>query len=112
MKNMRKIIKAAVVGAYLLPLTAFAQVATNVNPNTFVKNNLANFINGLATWFAGLILAISVLVILYAAFLFVTAAGNEEKVAKAKNTIIAALLGIAVALLAFGVGAILESFLT
>ena len=109
---MKKIIKAAVVGAYLLPLAAFAQVATNVNANTFAKNNLANFINGLATWFAGLILAISVLVILYAAFLFVTAAGSEEKVSKAKGTIVYGLVGIAVALLAFGVGAILESFLT
>jgi hypothetical protein len=106
---MKKFIKAAVVAAYALPLAAFA---SNIDANTFTKNNLANFINGMAAWFAGIIFAISVLIILYAAFLFVTAAGNEDKVTKAKSTIVYGLIGIAVAMLAFGVREILVSFLS
>jgi len=106
---MKKFIKAAVVAAYALPIAA---LAANIDANTFVKNNLSNFINGLAGWFAGIIFAVSVLVILYAAFLFVTAAGNEEKITKAKATIVSGLIGIFVAMLAFSVKAILVSFLS
>ena len=106
---MKKFIKVAVVAAYALPLVAFA---SNIDANTFTKGNLGNFINGIAAWFAGIIFAISVLIILYAAFLFVTAAGNEEKVTKAKSTIVYGLIGIAVAMLAFGVREILVSFLS
>ena len=105
---MKKIIKIAVAAAYALPVTAFA---SNIDANTFVRNNIGNFINGIAAWFAGIIFAFSILVILYAAFLFITAAGNEEKVTKAKTTIVFGLIGITVAMLAFGIKTILVSFL-
>jgi hypothetical protein len=105
---MKKIIKTAVALAYAMPLAA---LASNIDANTFVKNNLGNFINGLAVWFAGIIFAFSILVILYAAFLFITAAGNEEKVTKAKATIVFGLIGITIAMLAFGIKTILVSFL-
>jgi hypothetical protein len=106
---MKKIIKTAVALAYAMPLAA---LASNIDANSFVKNNLSNFVNGIAAWFAGIIFAVSVLVILYAAFLFITAAGNEEKITKAKGTIVSGLIGIFVAMLAFSVKAILISFLS
>ena len=106
---MKKFIKGAVAAAYALPLAAFA---SNIDPNTFVKNNIGNFLNGIAAWFAGIIFAMSVLVILYAAFLFIVSAGNEEKVTKAKATIVSGLIGIFVAMLAFSVRVVLVSFLT
>ena len=106
---MKKFIKAAVVAAYAMPLAAFAN---NIDPNTFTKGNIGNFINGLATWFSGIIFAISVLAILYAAFLFVTAGDNEEKVTKAKSIIAYGAIGIVVAMLAYAVRSILVTFLT
>jgi hypothetical protein len=105
---MKKFIKLAVAAAYALPIAAGA---SNIDANTFVRNNIGNFINGIAVWFAGIIFAFSILVILYSAFLFITAAGNEEKVTKAKATIVFGLIGITVAMLAFGIKTILVSFL-
>jgi len=106
---MKKYIRAAVAAAYMMPLAAFA---ANVDANTFTKGNLGNFINGLATWFAGIIFAISVLMILYAAFLFVTAGDSEDKVSKAKSIIAYGAIGIVVAMLAWAVRSILVSFLS
>jgi hypothetical protein len=106
---MKKIIKTAVALAYAMPLAA---LASNIDANTFTKNNLGNFINGIATWFASIIFAISVLMILYAAFLFVTAGDNEEKVSKAKSIIGYGAIGIVVAMLAWAMRAVLVTFLT
>lgn len=49
-------------------------------------------------FFAGVI---AVILIVYAGFLFVTSAGDSGKVAKAKNTITAAVIGLVIIMLAF-----------
>ncbi len=48
-----------------------------------------------------IILAVSVIMILFSAFNFLTAGGDTEKVASARNTLIYALVGVAVSLLAY-----------
>lgn len=48
-----------------------------------------------------IIVAVSVIMILWSAFLFLTSGGDPAKVTSARNYIIYALVGIAVALLAF-----------
>ena len=106
---MKKIITT--VAASLLPAVAFATNATNVNVGLRTKNGLTGFINSLAVWFEGIIFAISILFILYAAFLFITAAGNEETIGKAKSIIVYGMIGIAVALLAFAVQSFVASVL-
>jgi hypothetical protein len=103
---MKKIIPT--VAASLLPLMASATNNIPVSNNLKSKNGLSVFITSIAVWFEGIIFAISILFILYAAFLFITAAGNEEKIGKAKSIIVFGMIGIAVALLAFAV----QSFVT
>lgn len=49
----------------------------------------------------GLIAALAVVSILYAAFLFLTAGGNEERTTKAKTFFLYGVIGVAVALFAF-----------
>lgn len=62
-------------------------------------------------WFQVIIFVVAVIMILYAAFLFVTAAGDEGQVKKARTILIWAVIGIAVAILAFGFQPLVEQFL-
>ena len=65
----------------------------------------------LAGWFGGLVITLSVILILYAAFLYVTAAGDSEKVKQAHQTIIYAIVGIAVAIISWGIPNLVGYFL-
>lgn len=47
--------------------------------------------------------AVSVVMIIYGGFRYVTSAGNSDSVTKAKNTILYAVVGLVVALLAFAI---------
>ncbi|MFY9462458.1 MAG: hypothetical protein WAP51_04635 [Candidatus Sungiibacteriota bacterium] len=79
-------------GLMLLPLIAFAQPRS--------VQDVINLVNAIAGWFETIIFAIAIIMILVAAFQFLTAAGNEEKVSTARKSLIWGLVGIAVALFA------------
>jgi len=63
-------------------------------------------------WMQGIFFLIAVIFIIYAAFVYLTSAGNEEKIKKAKSIIIYAIVAIAVALLATAVKPFVDTFLT
>jgi len=73
------------------------QSLNNVGPN-----NLALAILNLRNWFAGIVLIISVLVILYGAFLYMTSGGDTKKTGTARGWIIGGVVGTIIALIAFG----------
>jgi hypothetical protein len=50
----------------------------------------------------GFLIVVVVLMLMISAYMFVTAGGNPEQVTKAKNFLIYALIGLAVAVLARG----------
>ena len=106
---MKKIIPT--VAASLLPLMASATNNIPVSNNLKSKNGLSVFITSIAVWFEGIIFAISILFILYAAFLFITAAGDENKISTAKSILVYAAIGIAVAILAFAIQSLITSVL-
>ena len=85
-------IAIAAAGIVFLPLLAFAQ-PTNMQ-------QVINIINAAVSWFETIILALAIIMILVAAFQFLTAAGNEEKISSARKSLIWGLVGIAVALFA------------
>jgi len=60
----------------------------------------------------GLAIVITPIIIVYAGFLYITAAGNEEKVKTAQKVLIWALIGFALVLIARGVPALIKQFLT
>ena len=76
----------------LTPLAALAQISNICD--------VLNLVDTAATWFGILVFIIALIAILYAAFLFLTAGGNEETQKKARTTLLYGLIGIAVALLA------------
>lgn len=65
----------------------------------------------LGGWFWGVLLALAVIFIVYAAFLFLTSGGDEEKVKKAKDYIIYAVVAVGVAILATGIVYLTRVFL-
>lgn len=101
-----KKIKYLVLGlaAQFMPLSAFAAVYWD-------KNTVLAIFEDFVNWFAAIIGILGILIMLWAAFLYMTAGGDEEKVGKAKSTLLYGLLGVAIAILAYGVFGLVESFL-
>ncbi|MBN2197797.1 hypothetical protein JW698_01200 [Candidatus Wolfebacteria bacterium] len=80
-----------------------------VGPSTV--GGIVEIIRNVVRWVYILFFILAVLFILFAAFTYLTAGGDTEKVEKAKNQIIYAAVAIAVALLAVGFEIIIRSFL-
>lgn len=62
----------------------------------------------ISNWLFSFLLIAAVIMIVVSGFLFVTAAGNSEKVTKARNFLIYALIGVVVAILARGLVALVR----
>jgi hypothetical protein len=99
----------ASVGALLVPVLAFAQ--NTPPPITKVQQLVDLMCTAFDYLFYGLI-ALSIIMIVFAAFNYVTAGDNAEKVSKANKIILYAAIGIAVALIAKGVPLIVANFLS
>jgi len=85
-----KALSAATVSAALslLPQAAFAQ------PRPFGNVNLQQLIGVVIRNVIGLMGIVSVVVFVYAGFLWMTALGDDKQVAKAKSIILYAVIGI------------------
>lgn len=75
------------------------------------KNQITQVVKDIRDWFAGIVVAVGVFMLLYAAILFLTAGGNPETLKKAKNALIYGLIGVGVAVIAYGVFGLVNSFL-
>lgn len=62
--------------------------------------DIINLVDTAATWFGIFVFIVGMIAIFYAALLYMTSAGNDETIKKAHTTLVYALIGIAVALLA------------
>ncbi len=102
------------VSLLLLGNVASAQVANipgveRVGPTTV--GGLVDIITYIVRWTYIIFFIIAVMFIILAAFSYLTAGGDAEKVAVAKNRIIYAMVAILVALLAVGFEIIIRNFL-
>jgi uncharacterized membrane protein len=95
---MKKILTLLILIGFLgLPVVGLAQpqtVPTNVNP--------LQVMDRIVDWLFSILLIFAAIMIVVAAFYFVTASGNPDQVAKARNFVIYALIGVLVAFLARG----------
>jgi hypothetical protein len=75
----------------------------NVTIDDFVnqKNPLLTYIGSIANFFLAAIVAVALMVITVAGYFYMTAGGNGKQVETAKEMVKAALTGLAVALLAY-----------
>ena len=95
MKKIKYI--AIAVGLQTLPLIAAAQQPIT----SFTLQSITTILEYIKTWLFGILLILGVIMMLYAAFLYMTAAGDEEKVGKAKKALLYGLIGIGIALLSY-----------
>ncbi len=102
----------AIVAAPMMGLVANAQEGPPSMPGegpitslTEAKTVLENILGWVYTFF----FIVAAIMILVAAFQYLTAGGNEEKVKKAKNSLIYAVIAIAIALVAMGVDNIIAN---
>lgn len=82
------------------------------NPLGNKGSDIPTLINTIAKWLLGIGGTIAVIVILWAAFLFMTSGGNKERVTMARKTLWYAIIGLALLLLATGVSELVKNILS
>ena len=99
--NLEKFIKVLAYGVGALPLLTLAQVTVPSGITTY--GGIIQIISTIASWILGILLAAAVVLILIAAFSYITAGGDDAKVKKAKSMITFAIIAVVLGLLAKGI---------
>lgn len=101
---MKKLVKRGITAGLLLPAFALAQGGIAPSPPiSGAGTDLFTIIQTIVNWLTGFLILLAVLFIIWAAFIYLTAAGDTEKVGKANKVLIYAAVAIAVALLSQGI---------
>ncbi len=107
--NLKKIGTIAALAVTLLPLLAGAQAPTGPVSTVTSLEDIIRIINTIINYIFAFLIILATVMVLYAAYLYLTAGGDEESVSKAKEVIIYAAVGVAVALLSQAVAFIVAS---
>lgn len=107
----KNILKKVGIGAglglsLLLPLLAMAQIP---GPIITSPTDISRVVAALFNWLGGIIFTIALIMLLYAAILYMTAGTSETILAKSKTVLIYAIVGLAVAILTFSFRPLLET---
>jgi len=110
LKTIKKSISAVTFGSTMIATRAFAQTDA---PGDAVRNiqdganvgdtSLEAYISLIINVLLGLIGVVAVIMLIYGGFRYVLSAGDEKATTGAKNTILFAIIGIVVAVLAFAI---------
>ncbi|MDP4127593.1 MAG: pilin [Bacillota bacterium] len=96
----------------LLPATVFADISGKITGNT-QSTDFKSFLGLIQSWLLGIVGGLAILFIVYGGFLYVTSAGNQQRIELAKKTLTYAILGlILVALTGLILNIITGGFLT
>ncbi len=119
-KTLQTIAAVVLTVSMLSPLAAFAQTNNPIGDTGNIQNqapvstlsgatsSLAKIVN----WVIVIFWVLTVLFLIWAAVLYLTGAGNEEKIKEAKNRVIYAIIAAAIALLSTGLQTIVKSALS
>lgn len=108
---LRFAVLSAASPSFSIPLIALAQAppplpTSPANSVVGVMDILCRFVG----WFFAFLIVIAVIFVLVAAWKYLTAAGDPEKVSSANRSLIYAAIAVLVALIARGIPAIVSSF--
>ena len=108
MKNFT--LKLAATLTALLPTVALA----DKHPEDIIGDaaDVVSILDTIAGFMFIIFIALAVVFLLYAAFLYLTAAGNGDKVKTARNVIIYSVVALVVAIIAGGIPAVVCTILT
>lgn len=88
-------------------------IRTTVNAGTgLTEGNIVNFIGTLFRGALGVMSLVFFGLMVYGGFVWLTSRGNEEKVTKAKDTVIAAVIGISITVAAYAITVFVSGRLT
>jgi hypothetical protein len=93
--------------SFALPMIALGQVTGGPEGG----ERLIDLITTIFNWFAALLFVIAAIFIVIAAFGYLTAGGDEEKVGKAKRQLVYSVIALVVGALAFFVPGIIQDIL-
>ena len=119
MKKIAKIASVAVLAAFLaFPVLALGQVGTpppipdDTQTDIQGGESIIELLRTFLSWVAIIFWIFAVGFILYAGFLYLTAAGNPEKVTKAGSQFKFGVIAIIIGLLAYGLPRIVQNILS
>jgi hypothetical protein len=125
MKLLKKLFKQAMsLVTFFLPGLALAQGGSEGGfgleetaekaglPGAGSQTSLAAIVGTIISYAMGIIGTVLLVLILYGGFLWMTAAGEEEKVTKAKDIIKNAVIGLIIVVLAYGIAKFVVNALT
>ena len=90
-----------------LPVPPALEAVPGLNNNKYTLNGL---IIRVITWILAITLAIDVLFMIIGGFLYITSAGNEERAKKGRTTVINAIIGLVIIILAYVIANVITSF--
>ena len=103
---MKKLLTGITLASLLVaPAIAVAQTG---NVPDMTGGETIDALERLVDWLFTILLIVAVIFLVIAAFGFITASGDPEKVAKSRNFVLYALIGVAVAVAARGLVALVE----
>jgi len=111
MKNLKVKISTLSLTLSTLPFIGIANAQEAVKPYITDIRGIYDLVARLAKWFQAFFFILAAIFILMAAFSYLTSAGDDDKVKKAKSQLVYAVVAIVVALLAFVMVTILKNFL-
>ncbi|MCX6759214.1 MAG: hypothetical protein NT012_01470 [Candidatus Nealsonbacteria bacterium] len=106
-KYLLSLTLVSLLAVSLLALPAKGLAATSTLEDLDVEDILTKIVN----WLITILLVVAALFIVLAAFTFVTAGGDPEKINTARNQVLYALIGVGVALLAWGLVALVQKII-
>jgi hypothetical protein len=110
MTSTKKILLSVLFTALLVPVVSMASTITL--PNALICGDLIDCLDTLADSMIDYLGPVAVLVAIYAAFLFITSAGEPAKITQAKSTLTYALVGTAFILVAKSIALLIEDILS
>ncbi len=98
---------ALVAGIFGAGETGTSSACRQLTTTASFMTVIANLIN----WFSWFLAIVSVVMGLYSGFTYMTSQGEPQKITIASKTLFYAVIGVAVAILAFGILALIEGFI-
>jgi hypothetical protein len=105
MKSLNKIMTTGICAEAIVVASDAHAAATGWNQNELkpqgVPTDLQLALENITNWILGFVAVIAVLIVIYGGLLYLTAAGNDDQVAKAKKTITTGIIGLIICGLAY-----------
>ena len=97
----------------IVAISAYHASALEIlNPLGDSGKDIPTLINTIAVWLLGIGLTVAVIIVIWAAFLFMTSGGSKERVTMARKTLLYAIIGLVILLLATGVTEFIKNVLS